>query len=71
MFGGGPFWEEVLTQDELDQLWQESFLLKLAQITEHDESEACEQFMRSLEDSEDEFLQTIAHRWRGGYRGRR
>lgn len=59
-----------MTQEELDKQWQEAFLRILANIqAAPDEDEACEIFMRSLEDTEEAFLEQVAHRapkrWRG------
>lgn len=57
-----------MTQDELDKQWQESFLRILATIQCVDEDEACEIFMRSLEDTEEAFLEQVAHRAPKKYR---
>ena len=60
-----------MNQEELDKQWQESFLRILATIRELqtvEEDEACELFMRSLEDTEESFLEEVAHRAPKKYR---
>ena len=60
-----------MTQEERDKQWQESFLRILATIRESqtvDEDEACALFMRSLEDTEESFLEEVAHRAPKKYR---
>ena len=57
-----------MNQEELDKQWQESFLRILAAIQTVDEDEACELFMRSLDDTEESFLEEVAHRAPRKYR---
>jgi hypothetical protein len=57
-----------VNQEELDKQWQESFLRILAAIQSVSEEEACELFMRSLEDTEESFLEEVAHRAPRKYR---
>jgi hypothetical protein len=57
-----------VNQEELDKQWQESFLRILAAIQTVDEDEACELFMRSLDDTEESFLEEVAHRAPRKYR---
>ncbi len=57
-----------MNQEELDKQWQESFLRILAAIQSVSEEEACELFMRSLEDTEESFLEEVAHRAPRKYR---
>jgi hypothetical protein len=57
-----------MNQEEIDKQWQESFLRILAAIQTVDEDEACELFIRSLEDTEESFLEEVAHRAPRKYR---
>jgi hypothetical protein len=57
-----------MNQEELDKQWQESFLRILAAIQSISEEEACELFMRSLDDTEESFLEEVAHRAPRKYR---
>jgi hypothetical protein len=57
-----------MNQEEIDKQWQESFLRILAAIQSVSEEEACELFMRSLDDTEESFLEEVAHRAPKKYR---